>query len=322
MQNNRIRNLDLPLPNFNVTMQGRGGAYVRDLAALYNNCDVTPHLAVIDIGTNDLSMVHSVQQATNVAKSVFDFASSLVARGVKQVVILEVLPRTRYGRHGAPRSFNSLVQAYNSQIRALVCQNNVPISYWFHAELSSQTESFIMDGVHLTNAGISRYLRSLKRAILRYGASLDHSRGQHKDTRDVRLQKTRTDHEVHHDEKNTGQEKSLSTHPALARGECRDKSSSKVQLSAFPNALPTSARTHATRGRKRKRSDLESDEDELWAVESWSKHVDRSKNDKRSKKTQASSHNSNVRMNNTSADRYNVSPTRSSRHIPTPDYFT
>ena len=177
-----------------------------------------------------------------------------------------------------------------------------------------------MDGVHLTNAGISRYLRSLKRAILRYGASLDHSRGQHKDTRDARLQKTRTDHEVHHDEKNTGQEKSLSTHPA-PRGECHDKSSSKVPLSAFPNAVPTSGRTHATRGRKRKRSDLESDEDELWAVESWSKHVDRSKNDKHSKKSQASSHNSNVWMNSTSADRYNVSPTRSSRLIPTPDYF-
>lgn len=320
MQNNRIRNLDLPLPNFNVTMQGRGGAYVRDLAALYSNCEVTPHLAVIDIGTNDLSMVNSTQQATNVAKSVFDFATSLVARGVKKVVILEVLPRTRYGRHGAPRSFNSLVQAYNSQIQALVCQNNVPISYWFHADLSSQAESFITDGVHLTNDGISRYLRSLKRAILRYGAFLDHSRGPHKDTRDVRLQKTRADHEVRHDEKNTGQKKALSTHPA-PRGECHGRSSSKVQLSAFPNAVPTSDRTRATRGRKRKRSDLDSDDDDQWAVESWSKHVDRSKNGKHSKMIQASSRNSNVWMNNTGADRYNVSPIRSSRRIPTPDYF-
>ena len=123
LRNKRIRNLHLPLSEFSVTLQGRGGAYACHLPELYDKCNVTPDMVVIDIGTNDLSMVKTDDEATNVAKRVYAFANTLVARGVKQVVILEVLPRTRPGRHGAPRSFDSLVASFNWQITRLCSQN-------------------------------------------------------------------------------------------------------------------------------------------------------------------------------------------------------
>lgn len=170
--------MHLPLSDFSVTLQGRGGAYARHLPELYAKCNTTPDMVVIDIGTNDLSMVHTTQEAMDIAKRVFDFARSLVARGVKRVVILEVLPRTRHGRHGAPRSFDVLVDSYNSRMSRLCSRNpeSNPISYWFHEDLSRQTESFIMDGVHLNDAGLVRYLESLHEAILRFSQNLDRSR--------------------------------------------------------------------------------------------------------------------------------------------------
>ena len=177
LRNKRIRNLHLPLSEFSVTLQGRGGAYACHLPELYDKCNVTPDMVVIDIGTNDLSMVKTDDEATNVAKRVYAFANTLVARGVKQVVILEVLPRTRHGRHGAPRSFDSLVASFNWQITRLRSQNlESPIHWWFHEDLSWQKESFIMDGVHLNDAGLALYLESLNKAILRFSQNLDRSR--------------------------------------------------------------------------------------------------------------------------------------------------
>ena len=178
LRNKRIRNLHLPLSEFSVTLQGRGGAYARHLPELYDKCNVTPDMVVIDIGTNDLSMVKTDQEATDVAKRVFAFANTLVARGVKRVVILEVLPRTRHGRHGAPRSFDSLVASYNWQMVRLITQSpeSTPINWWFHEDLSWQRESFIMDGVHLNDDGLALYLESLNKAIRRFSQNLNCSR--------------------------------------------------------------------------------------------------------------------------------------------------
>ena len=113
-----------------VVLKGKGGAHVPDIMPLFHQRSVTPHLVIIDIGTNDLTNLRFTTHS--LARQVFSTAKRIIQQyGVKQVVILEVLPRTTWGRHGAPVSFSGRVARYNSIIRSLVFQykNEVPVSF-------------------------------------------------------------------------------------------------------------------------------------------------------------------------------------------------
>ena len=258
MENKGIRNLYLPCNDFTVTLQGRGGAYAHNLPELYDSCDITPHLALIDIGTNDLSNFNTTQQATKVAQRVFDFGCTLVERGVKYVIILEILPRACHGRYSAPPFFSTLVQAYNWHIQELIHQNNesVPISYWFHSALASKTESYIKDGVHLNNGGISRYLRSLKKAILTYSAVLNCDKSQQEEARDKHRRHRKTP-EDHHDEEHGPERLMIRITSPVPYRESQNKPSSEPEI-------PVQLKTEQTNGKpdgpprqnlKRKRSE-------------------------------------------------------------------
>ena len=167
-----IINFNMLTPYHTVSLLGKGGAHALDIMHLFHQRTSTPHLVVIDVGTNDLT--NSRIPTHTLALQVYNMAKLLVNNyGVLHVVILEVLPRTSWGRHGAPPSFNSRVARYNAMIKSLVFQNKeFPVSFWFHKGLPSSIETIILDGVHLTNFGISRYIRSIRRVILKCSRSI------------------------------------------------------------------------------------------------------------------------------------------------------
>ena len=163
-------NLLLPTSSHLVNMIGKGGAHVSDLMQLFNSRSSNPHLVIIDVGTNDLANLHTPSHV--VARQLFSVARTLVERyGVEHVVLMEVLPRTTWGRHGAPPSFTGRVKRFNDMIKSLVShyKDRIPVSYWFHKGLVSNIEGFIQDGVHLTPGGLAKYSRSLRRAIVKLG---------------------------------------------------------------------------------------------------------------------------------------------------------
>ena len=120
MQINGLGNLTLPEEHFTVHMSGLSGARQSDLLELFVNCLHTPDLVILDIGTNDLVDVSHVSAATKLADNVYQTAQALLAKGVSRVIILEVLPRSTRGRHGATQAFTTHARSYNRYIQALV----------------------------------------------------------------------------------------------------------------------------------------------------------------------------------------------------------
>ena len=157
----------------NVVLKGRSGAHIRDIIPLFQQRSVTPHLVIIDIGTNDLT--NNRITTHSLANQVYSTAKHLIDHyGVERVVILEVLPRTTWGRHGAPISFAGRVSRYNAMIRSLVFRGklSVPVTFWYHPGLSISPDTFILDGVHLNPSGLAKYIKSIRRLILKTTRSI------------------------------------------------------------------------------------------------------------------------------------------------------
>ena len=174
MQINGLGNLTLPEEHFTVQLLGRGGARQSDLLELFANCSNTPDLVILDIGTNDLVDVSHVSQAIQLADNVYQTAQSLLAKGVSRVIILEVLPRSTRGRHGAAQAFTTHARSYNRHIQASVQRHreHVPIFFWYHAGMSYKAEQFLSDGVHLNRDGNYKYIKSIKRAVITHRPAL------------------------------------------------------------------------------------------------------------------------------------------------------
>ena len=168
----QVTNFGMRSPYHNVSLLGKSGAHVMDVIQLFHSRNSSPHIVVIDVGTNDLTDVHIPTHV--LATQVYNWAKHLINHyGVLHVVILEVLPRTTWGRHGASPSFNARVVRYNAMIKSLVFQHKeFPVSFWFHKGFPSSIESIIQDGVHLTDHGLCKYFRSIRRVILNVSRSI------------------------------------------------------------------------------------------------------------------------------------------------------
>ena len=146
-------NFTLPRVSHQVKLQGCSGAHVYDIMPLYRHCSYFADVVILDIGTNDLIDRHVLPHT--LALQVFDIARSLTSyAGIKHVIILEALPRTTWGKYGAPVSFSHKVSQYNSKLKNLVYQykETVPATFWFHKGIASKIETYISDGVHLNSA--------------------------------------------------------------------------------------------------------------------------------------------------------------------------
>ena len=134
---------------------------------------VDADLVIIDIGTNDLDS--SCVPPDVLAKNVFEDAKLLLQKyqHVKMVIILECLFRSVKGRH-APKNPNFVADAhrYNNKLKLLVKdqpdRDNAPIRFWHHRGLVHNWPSYLCDGVHLTQDGMQKYQKSIRRAILKW----------------------------------------------------------------------------------------------------------------------------------------------------------
>ena len=173
LQSIQMNNLGLPLFSHKVEFLGLGGAHILDLIPLFQSSSNLPDVVIIDIGTNDLTNYRAPPHT--LALQVFNVARRLITHhNVAHVVILQVLPRTTWGRHGQPQSFCSRVSRFNAMLESLVYQYKArfPVSCWMHKGMRSNINNFISDGVHLNPLGLTKYIKSIKRAILAISRSI------------------------------------------------------------------------------------------------------------------------------------------------------
>ena len=167
LQATNFNNFGLPTFSHNIELHGQSGAHILDILPLFQQCSTTPDVVIIDVGTNDLTNFRAPPHT--LALQVFNIARRLITHhNVSHVVILQVLPRTTWGRHGQPPSFSSRVARFNEMIESLVYRykSTISISCWVHQGMRSQIDNFVSDGVHLNQAGMVKYVKSVRRSIL------------------------------------------------------------------------------------------------------------------------------------------------------------
>ena len=127
-----------------------------------------PDLLVIDLGTNDLTSVHST--VAEVADDALRFLA-LLDDDVRpnMIVLLSVIQRTSVSDRGgmtmSPSTFNRRAKAFNSRIAACVSQiANVRM----FAQSRIHFPRYISnDGCHLSEEGQARYIKGLRQAVLK-----------------------------------------------------------------------------------------------------------------------------------------------------------
>ena len=148
-----------------VSFIGRGGMTVPKLRQKIDEIvSRRPYVLFIEIGTNDVSG----RDPLRLADEVFELARSLVARGVRRVVISQMFFRNlNIGRRDVrvAADFNERVVAYNSRMRELTRSTN-NVELWRHRGMWAIWENIIVDGVHFSGEGNRRYFSSVRGALV------------------------------------------------------------------------------------------------------------------------------------------------------------
>ena len=166
-----LQNLGLPAFSHNVLFNGRGGAHIKDIPGLYQQIQHTqPKLILLDIGTNDLFNQPLVSPAV-IAGQLHKVARQLAKQTSALVVLVQALPRTPQGRFGAPQSFNQRVQLFNKTLSYLSHPSqgsSSSVKTWYLRGIPSKVEEYVQDGCHLNARGMHKYLKSLRRVVIKY----------------------------------------------------------------------------------------------------------------------------------------------------------
>ena len=133
-------------------------------------CDLSPKAVIIDIGTNDLSSVGV--DPVMLAKRITDFAKLVAAvNSVAEVLVCQVLPRvlvrpTRRTRCPTRVDFNDARFVVNRTLAALTA--DLPhIHCWRHRGMHANWQQYFdRFGVHLNDAGMRKYVRSIRGAAM------------------------------------------------------------------------------------------------------------------------------------------------------------
>ena len=175
MSNGRTwSNLNLPVAQFKVRMQGQGGQTMKKLR-LWSPTELgfhsgSPNFLFVDIGSNDLCDRN--MSAEVLARHVTAFTEYLcVAHGIQVIYIGQVLQRFRL-RRDCPftvEEYRSRAIEYNIALRRLLASSSEKICYWRHRGGfwgPKARELFHQDGVYLNQRkGIGRYIRSIQQAV-------------------------------------------------------------------------------------------------------------------------------------------------------------
>ena len=160
-------NLNLCPTGHVVSYFGLGGmrfpAFLRNL---YHACSAGYHFVVLDFSSNDLAMGCPAELLVD---QVLAVAETLLSRYcVIQVVLCEILYRS-VGRYPLPLAFNDEAHAYNVALRARV-EGSCQLHFLHHQGLVANWQQYLADGTHLNMAGMVRYVKSIRRAIIRYSS--------------------------------------------------------------------------------------------------------------------------------------------------------
>ena len=143
-----------------------------------------PDIVIIEIATNDLARNGTNYTADKLAEKAHKLVLEIQDRGVKRVVLNQVLPRgelgmdrtikqsrgravpvTRKERLDAVKSFKDKAVSYNEYCHPLI--NAVPLCmFWHHHNLWKHIEDEVEDGTHLNDVGHSKLIKSLKGAVI------------------------------------------------------------------------------------------------------------------------------------------------------------
>ena len=111
------------------------------------------------------------------ARQTFDFAKHIMHRfDVKIVVIMELLERTGRGRYATSSvsEFRTAANKFNNEMKDLVLEqsDDERVYFWHHRGLVQDSHKFIGDGCHLTDEGMKKYFKSVRRCVLQHSSKI------------------------------------------------------------------------------------------------------------------------------------------------------
>lgn len=151
LQDNEV---SVNLKDVDLHIHGRGGRTVPQVTRhdLHIVETVRPSIIILELGTNDLSNSSPERVAHHIRCLV---ATLLRKPSVKLVLINQVIHRRQQ------MNFNNKVDRLNSLL-----QRELPDNYRRHKGMWSDDNHLHRDGVHLSNQGQQKYLKSIRKTII------------------------------------------------------------------------------------------------------------------------------------------------------------
>jgi len=121
-------------------------------------------IIILQVGSNDLSNI----APSRFRRELMSFARFLQEKHcIQKIVLMEILHRVhtrKYRMKHTVRQYNQAVDAANGLLTT-ACRARAYMSFWQHRRLHLR-RLVARDGVHLNEAAMPRYWRSVKGAIL------------------------------------------------------------------------------------------------------------------------------------------------------------
>ena len=126
--------------------------------------NANPSVLILDLGTNDLCSTS--MDSDQVHSLLCDFVHEFSKRGINPevIVFLPVLPRTGSMRDGqvSLEEFNSRVKRFNELVQQSTFRED---RWWVWEHRGLRNSRYIIDGVHLNEAGMLQYERTLRQLV-------------------------------------------------------------------------------------------------------------------------------------------------------------
>ena len=160
-------NVGLLPTGHSVTLRSFSGlTYPGLLNKLKSVCAPGYQVVFIDFGTNDLAAGCAVELLVDMVWSVVETLRSCY--GVRQMALMEMFPRAA-GRYPCVPGFNYAARSYNDKLRERAA--GVAGVYLCHPQgMVDNWRQYLRDGCHYNAAGMKKYVKSLRRAILKYSS--------------------------------------------------------------------------------------------------------------------------------------------------------
>ena len=150
-----------------VTLRGFSGLTYPVLhTKLKSVCAPGYQVVLLEFGTNDLAAGCAVELLVDMVWSVVETLRSCY--GVRQVALMKMFPHTA-GQYPCVPGFNSAARSYNDKLREhAVGVDDVHV--WHHQGMVDNWRQYLRDGCHYNAAGMKKYVKSMRRAILKYSS--------------------------------------------------------------------------------------------------------------------------------------------------------